>query len=68
MKVLSIRVSEKERSLLVQRAKAAGVSSGALVRQLINSTPFTTADELLAEMEHLMNDPGQSELRIRRNP
>ena len=68
MKVLSIRVSEKERSLLVQRAKAAGVSSGALVRQLINATPFTTADELLAEMEHLMGDPRQAELRIRRNP
>ena len=68
MKVLSIRVSEQEKAMLHQRAKAAGVSSGALVRQLINAAPLTTAAGLLAEMEGLMRDPRASELRIRRQP
>ena len=66
MKVLSIRVSEQEKAMLVRRAKAAGVSSGALVRQLINAAPLTTAAELLAEMEELMQNPHSSALRIRR--
>ena len=52
--------------MLVRRAKAAGVSSGALVRQLINAAPLTTAAELLAEMEELMQNPQSSALRIRR--
>jgi len=57
MTVLTVRVSEKEKARLARRAKAAGVSSGALVRQLINQRPLETAADLLAEIEQFMGDP-----------
>lgn len=50
MPVLTVRISEEEKKLLAKRAKASGVSSGALVRQLINKTPFTTGADLLEAM------------------
>lgn len=68
MSVISIRVSEKEKALLARRAKEAGISSGALLRQLLNAAPLSTAAELLAEMEPLMKDEKRSGLRIRRQP
>ena len=64
MSVISIRISEKEKAILARRAKEAGISSGALVRQLLNTAPLATAGELLAEMERLMNGNKRSELRI----
>jgi hypothetical protein len=62
MPVLTVRISEKEKVLLSRRAKASGLTAGALVRQLINEPPITTGAELLAEMEKHMGDP---RLRIR---
>ena len=63
MSVLTIRISEKEKAELARRAKQSGLSTGALVRQMINEAPFTTADDLLKELEQRMGDPS---LRVRR--
>ena len=68
MSVISIRVSEKEKALLARRAKREGISSGALVRKLLNAAPLTTAGELHAEMERLMMGEKHSDLRISRKP
>ncbi len=54
--------------MLARRAKEAGMSSGAMVRQLINAAPLTTAGELLAEMEQLMKSEKRLDLRVRRKP
>ena len=61
MAVVTIRMSEEEKARLARRAKAAGVSSGALVRQLVNEKPLATAADLLAEMDSLM---GEKRLKI----
>ena len=66
MSVISIRVSEQEKALLARRAKEAGISAGALLRQLLNAAPLSTAGELLAEMEQLMKDEKRADLQIRR--
>lgn len=63
MSVLTIRLSEEEKAQLAKRAKKAGLSTGALVRDLIRAEPIMTAADLLREMEPLM---GQKNLRIRR--
>ena len=63
MPVLTVRISETEQAQLARRAKQSGISAGALVRRLLNETPFTTADELLKSLEQRMGDPS---LRIRR--
>lgn len=68
MSVISIRISENEKAILARRAKEAGISSGALVRQLLNAAPLATAGELLAEMERLMKAGKRPELRISRQP
>ena len=68
MSVISIRISEKEKAVLARRAKEAGISSSALVRQLLNAAPLTTAGELLAEMERLMKGNKRTELRVSRKP
>ena len=63
MSVLTIRISEKEKAELARRAKESGVSTGALVRRMINETPLTSADDLLKEVERRMGDQS---LRVRR--
>jgi hypothetical protein len=63
MPVLTVRVSEEEKALLEERAKRAGVSAGALVRQMLHEAPFTTAEELLEEATRRLGDKA---LRIRR--
>ena len=68
MSVISIRVSEKEKATLARRAKEAGISSSALVRELLHAAPLSTAGELLAEMERLMKGDKRTELRILRKP
>lgn len=62
MPVLTVRISEREKTLLERRAKKSGLTAGALVRQLLNETPLTTAEELLKEMDRRLGD---SKLRIR---
>ena len=61
--LLTVRISDEEKALLAERAKKAGVTSGELVRQLLNDAPLTTADELIAEMSSRLGD---SKLRVRR--
>lgn len=64
MPILTVRISEAEQACLTKRAKKSGVSAGALVRRLLNETPFTTAEELLKGLEEHMGD---KTLRIRRS-
>lgn len=63
MPVLTVRVSEEEKKLLARRASKAGVSSGALVRQMLREAPLASAAELLDEMNRRLGD---AKLRIRR--
>ena len=63
MPVLTVRISEKEKALLAERSRKAGVSAGALVRRLLNQAPLTTAGELLGEMNRRLGD---GKLRVRR--
>ena len=62
MSILTIRISEAEKARLAERARSAGVTSGALARQLISEKPFTTAADLLAEMESLT---GEKRLKVK---
>jgi hypothetical protein len=64
MPVLTVRISAAEQAQLARRAKQSGISAGALVRRLLNETPFNTADDLLKGLEQRMGDQS---LRIRRN-
>lgn len=63
MPVLTVRISEEEKALLAKRSKQEGVTAGALVRQMLNEMPLTTAGELLAEANRRMGD---KRLRVRR--
>jgi hypothetical protein len=63
MPVLTVRVSEEEKKLLARRASKAGLSSGALVRQMLREAPLASASELLDEMNRRLGD---AKLRIRR--
>ena len=63
MPVLTVRISEEEKALLVKRAKKEGLTAGALVRRMLNEIPITTAGELLEEMERRFGD---KRLRVRR--
>lgn len=63
MPVLSIRISEEEKRLLAKKAKDAGVSAGALVREFINEKPFVTGDDVL---QHFMRHLGDKRLRVKR--
>ena len=56
MAVLTVRISEKEKADLARKAKAAGVSAGGYVRQLLNERVFVTGADLLREMERRMGD------------
>ncbi len=56
MSVLTVRISEEEKAALSRRAKAEGTTESALVRQMIREKPFTTAADLLAEIETLMGN------------
>jgi hypothetical protein len=56
MSVLTVRITAKEKMTLARRAKEEGTTAGELVRRMIQERPFTTAGELLAEMEALMGD------------
>ena len=77
MPVLTVRISEKEKAILAQRAEESGVSVEALVRCLINEQPLTTAAALLAEMNRHLGDtklriprkkePRQTQCRARRS-
>ncbi len=62
MSILTIRISETEKAELAKRAKRAGVSTGALVRDLIKVEPVVTAADLLKEMAPLW---GAQQLRIK---
>ena len=63
MSVLTIRITEKEKTSLKKRAKEEGTTAGELVRRMIQERPLTTADELLLEIEALM---GNKRLKIRK--
>lgn len=65
MSVLTIRISNEEKVLLAKRAKQAGVSTGALVRDLIKAEPIVTSADLLKEMNSLL---GAQNLRIKVRP
>ena len=65
MSVLTIRISNEEKASLAKRAKQAGVSTGALVRDLIKAGPIVTSADLLKEMKSLVGDQN---LRIRVRP
>ena len=54
MSVLAIRISDKQKALLATRAKEAGVSTGALVRDLIKAEPIVTSADLLKEMKAMV--------------
>jgi hypothetical protein len=62
MAVLTVRISEKEKARIVSRARQAGLTTGALVRELLAEPPFVSAADLLAELESLM---GEKRLRIK---
>jgi hypothetical protein len=63
MAVLTVRISDEEKKLLARRAGKAGLSSGALVRQMLREAPLTSAAELLDEMNRRLGD---TKLRIKR--
>ena len=63
MPVLTVRISDEEKKLLARRAGKAGLSSGALVRQLLRDAPLASAAELLDEMNRRLGD---TKLRIKR--
>ncbi|MEO6787944.1 MAG: ribbon-helix-helix protein, CopG family [Chthoniobacteraceae bacterium] len=63
MPVLTVRISEEEKALLTERSKKEGISAGALVRQMLNQTPFVTAADVLKDMERRLGD---KRLRVRR--
>ena len=63
MPVLTVRISDEEKKLLARRAGKAGLSSGALVRQMLSEAPLTSAAELLDEMNRRLGDV---KLRIKR--
>ncbi len=56
MSILTVRISDDEKAALARRAKAEGISTGALVRRMIQEKPLTTAADLLAEIEGRMGD------------
>jgi hypothetical protein len=56
MSVLTVRISEKEKTALAARAKSEGTTTGALVRRMIQEQPFTTAADLLADIQTRMGD------------
>ena len=56
MAVLTVRMTDKEKADLDRRAKAAGVSTGGYVRQMLEDRVFCTTDDLIQEMENLMGD------------
>lgn len=62
MSILTVRLSEEEKAQLSKRAKAAGMTAGGLVRELIREKPFVTSADLLAEMEAMSGD---SRLRMK---
>jgi Ribbon-helix-helix protein, copG family len=63
MPVLTVRISDGEKKLLARRAARAGLSSGALVRQMLQEEPLVSAAELLGEMNRRLGD---AKLRIKR--
>ncbi len=63
MPVLSVRISEKEKSKLIRRAKNDGLKPGEFVRRFINEETFVTGEDLLKEIDRRMGD---SRLRIKR--
>ena len=65
MSVLTIRISDVEKAMLAKRAKQAGVSTGALVRDLIKAEPIVTLADLLKEMKAMV---GAQNLRIKVRP
>jgi hypothetical protein len=62
MPVLTVRISEAEKAGITKRAKQSGMTTGALVRQLMNQQPVDTAAELLRELDEHM---GNTALRSR---
>lgn len=56
MSVLTVRLSDKEKALLVKRAQSEGTTTGALVRRLIQEKSFVTAADLLEEMQSSLGD------------
>lgn len=56
MSVLTVRISDEEKALLVKRAQSEGTTTGALVRRLIQEKSFVTAADLLEEMQSYLGD------------
>jgi len=56
MSILSVRLSDEEKSALQRRAEEEGCTTGALVRRLILEKPIRTAGDLLRETESMMGD------------
>ena len=63
MPILTVRISEKEKTLLAERSKLEGVTAGALIRRMLNEAPLTTSAEVIEDMERRLGDVT---LRVRR--
>ncbi len=56
MNTLTVRISDEDKAALARRAKAEGITTGALVRRMIQEKPITSATDLLKEIEGRMGD------------
>lgn len=61
MSVLTVRLSEEEKKILARRSRQAGMKRSTFVRQLIREQPYTTAADLLDDVEKQW---GNEQLRV----
>jgi predicted DNA-binding protein len=64
MSTLTIRLPEREKKRLASQASKAGLSTAALVREMIQSRILVTGDDILREIDQHMGD---EKLRVRRS-
>jgi predicted DNA-binding protein len=65
MPMISIRLTEEERRILVQRSRQAGMKKATFVRSLIRERPIETGADALADHERHMGDQ-RMRIKIRR--
>lgn len=61
MPVLTVRLSDEEKKILARRSRQAGMKRATFVRQLIREQPYTTATDLLKDLEKHW---GNEQLRV----
>lgn len=64
MPVLTVRLSDEEKKILTRRSRQAGMKRATFVRQLIRTEPYTTAADLLGDLE---KEWGNEQLRVTRS-